>query len=130
MTIAAPMQYKKAGIILVDGQGRVLLIHGVGGKWSFPKGHAEEIDGANPLVTAMRETQEEVGLGPFDYQLLSMQPIAFPFDTYFYLGIATAMTVPFINDGEGTEVRWCSRKELTGMWTDLNIHVKHYVKGH
>lgn len=129
MTIAAPMQYKKAGIILVDGQGRVLLIHGVGGKWSFPKGHVEEIDGENPLMTATRETQEEVGLGPTDYQLLSPAPIAFPFKTYFYVGMATPMTVPYVNDGEGTEVRWFGRKELTGMWNDLNMHVKHYMTG-
>lgn len=121
--------YEKAGLILMDGQGRVLLIHGVGGKWSFPKGHVEEIDEENPLMTATRETQEEVGLGPMDYQLLSPVPIAFPFKTYFYVGMATPMTVPYVNDGEGTEVRWFGRTELAGMWNDLNMHVKHYMTG-
>lgn len=40
---------------------KVLLVqHGVGGHWAFPKGHAEA--GETPQETACRELQEETGL--------------------------------------------------------------------
>jgi len=58
-----------AGIILIN-DGKVLLLQGVTGIWSFPKGHGE-IDDANPFITAIRETFEETGymLG-VDYEIV------------------------------------------------------------
>jgi len=58
-----------AGIILVR-DGKVLLLQGVSGIWSFPKGHGEDED-PNPFVTAVRETYEETGymLG-VDYEII------------------------------------------------------------
>ena len=39
----------------------VLLVEQYGRTWSIPKGHVEKVD-ANGLETAVRETEEEVGL--------------------------------------------------------------------
>jgi predicted NUDIX family NTP pyrophosphohydrolase len=70
------MPKESAGLVLHRGQGaalEVLLVHPGGpfwvkkdaGAWSIPKG---ELDGGEPLATAIREVGEELGLvvdGPF-----------------------------------------------------------------
>jgi len=49
------------GLLLFDGEGRLLLGHATGTpRWDIPKGIAEP--GETPLAAALRETDEEVGL--------------------------------------------------------------------
>lgn len=51
---------ESAGGVVVNGEGRVLLVSQHGTSWSLPKGHLEE--GETPLVAARREIHEETGV--------------------------------------------------------------------
>lgn len=46
--------------VIVFYRNQILLVRGVGGKWSFPKGRRQE--GETPLEGALREAREEAGL--------------------------------------------------------------------
>lgn len=48
------------GVICVDRLGRVLLVRGTGGKWSFPKGRRKENE--TSYQGAIREAKEEAGI--------------------------------------------------------------------
>lgn len=49
---------------VVNGAREFLLIQHRAGHWSFPKGHPEE--GESPVETALRELEEETGIGRVD----------------------------------------------------------------
>ena len=51
---------ESAGGVVVDREGRVLLVSQYGTSWSLPKGHLEE--GETPLEAARREILEETGV--------------------------------------------------------------------
>lgn len=57
------MNYMGSGFVLLSHDlTSVLLVHDArSGKWGFPKGHREAIDGGNDCQTAIRETFEETG---------------------------------------------------------------------
>lgn len=48
------------GVICIDARGRVLLVQGLGGKWSFPKGRRKEKE--TSYEGAIREAREEAGI--------------------------------------------------------------------
>lgn len=52
---------ESAGGVVLNAQGRVLLVSQFGTSWSLPKGHLEE--GESPLEAARREIREETGVG-------------------------------------------------------------------
>jgi diadenosine hexaphosphate hydrolase (ATP-forming) len=49
-----------AGGVVVNSEGKVLLIRHHNGTWVFPKGHVDE--GETPLEAAIREVAEEAGV--------------------------------------------------------------------
>jgi ADP-ribose pyrophosphatase YjhB (NUDIX family) len=51
---------ESAGGVVVNVEGRVLLVSQYGTSWSLPKGHLEE--GETPLEAARREIREESGV--------------------------------------------------------------------
>ena len=51
---------ESAGGVVVNAEGRVLLVSQFGTSWSLPKGHMEE--GESPLEAARREIHEETGV--------------------------------------------------------------------
>src|SRR5215211_3698201 len=55
---------ESAGGVVLDAEGRVLLVSQHGTSWSLPKGHVEE--GENLLETARREIYEESGVGQLE----------------------------------------------------------------
>ncbi|MFL6331790.1 MAG: NUDIX domain-containing protein [Pyrinomonadaceae bacterium] len=54
------MHTESAGGVVVNTEGRVLLVSQHGTSWSLPKGHIEE--GETPLEAARREIREESGV--------------------------------------------------------------------
>ena len=68
-------QDKSYGIILVyrenDKEDEFLILQQLQGHWSFPKGHAEEVE--TPVETAKRELAEETGI--LDIELAELQSI-------------------------------------------------------
>lgn len=48
------------GVICLDRMGKVLLVQGRGGKWSFPKGRRKELE--TSYQGALREAKEEAGI--------------------------------------------------------------------
>jgi putative (di)nucleoside polyphosphate hydrolase len=61
------------GIILADGDGKLMLAGRVGSKgWQFPQGGV--LVGEEPEEAMYRELREEVGLNPTDVELLGVTP--------------------------------------------------------
>jgi ADP-ribose pyrophosphatase YjhB (NUDIX family) len=54
------IQSESAGGVVLDGEGRVLVVSQHGTSWSLPKGHVEEGEGL--LEAARREIYEETGV--------------------------------------------------------------------
>lgn len=48
------------GVICIDKEGKLLLVQGAGGKWSFPKGRRKELETSHQ--GALREAKEEAGI--------------------------------------------------------------------
>jgi 8-oxo-dGTP pyrophosphatase MutT (NUDIX family) len=48
------------GVICIDKEGKLLLVQGAGGKWSFPKGRRKELE--TDHQGALREAKEEAGI--------------------------------------------------------------------
>jgi 8-oxo-dGTP pyrophosphatase MutT (NUDIX family) len=67
------------GVICVDKFGRVLLVQGRGGKWSFPKGRRKELETFHQ--GALREAKEEAGI---DLKNMTIQAkIQLRYGTYY-----------------------------------------------
>ncbi|HEU4581806.1 MAG TPA: NUDIX domain-containing protein [Polyangiaceae bacterium] len=72
------MAKTSAGLVMVDGQGRVLLVHPGGpffhrrddGVWSIPKGLCEP--GESLQAAARREFREELGFDPAPSELFEL----------------------------------------------------------
>jgi 8-oxo-dGTP pyrophosphatase MutT (NUDIX family) len=54
------IETESAGGVVVNAEGRVLVVSQYGTSWSLPKGHLE--DGETPLAAALREIREETGV--------------------------------------------------------------------
>jgi len=59
-------EVQTAGGIVVNPEGKIVLVEQGGNSWSFPKGHVE--DGEELLETAMREIFEEAGIQEQDLE--------------------------------------------------------------
>lgn len=123
--------YKNAGLIIFKDDTVLLVQDAKTLKWSFPKGAPEAIDGHDPKKTAIRETYEEVGLVPeADYTIDSPTIQNFPHNGYYYFATATPTASPRVNDEEGLQVRWCTRADVSAIWAQTNLHIKHFVKNY
>ena len=102
-----------AGIMYVAGN-LILLGKRAGGNmpgsWDFPGGHSEE--GETPIMTALRESREEVGAAPMPDEPLHQ----IDFSDNGYIGFTTFIhrTKPFAlhTNEEHTEWRWCDVNNL------------------
>ena len=102
MPTAAPVLRESAVLVPVfrDAAGELTLVlvrrgnFGVhGGQLAFPGGKREPID-ASLLATALRETHEEVGLGPEHIDVLAPLPAIQTFTTGFHIAPFLARVNP------------------------------------
>ena len=115
------------GVICIDNQGKVLLVQGSGGKWSFPKGRRKEKETAQE--GALREALEEAGI-----DLSQMQPIItikLRYGTYFcyYLGVNSEnikLAAP-LTPQEILQVQWVYAKSPLFRKEDKNADLRAYI---
>lgn len=122
--------YKGSGIIIFNDNKVLIVQDAFTKKWSFPKGHAEKEDCNMPLLTAIRETKEEVGLNPItDYVFNSFTPIKMRYDTYYFIAsLLETANLPVINGQNECAYCWCSRDQIIhSLWRDTNLYIKQFV---
>jgi 8-oxo-dGTP pyrophosphatase MutT (NUDIX family) len=109
-----------AGIILTLDDS-VLLLQGVKGSWSFPKGHWE-IGDATPMDTAIRETWEETGyiLG-LDYEIVGTK-MRLDKRIYWMARPLRTLQDPVLRSREHKGFRWVPISDI--YWLNVNSGVK------
>lgn len=108
-----------AGIILTLDDS-VLLLQGVKGSWSFPKGHGEI--GETAIDTAVRETWEETGyvLG-LDYEIVG-DKMRLDKRIYWMARPLRPLQDPVLRPREHKAFKWVLIKDLD--WLNANAGVK------
>ena len=117
---------ESAGGVVVNAEGRVLLVSQYGTSWSLPKGHLEE--GETPLEAALREIREESGvsrlelvrtLGSYSRHRLGADGAEDRSELktiHLFLFTTDEMELsPF--DADNPEARWVERESVTELLT-------------
>lgn len=126
--------YKGAGLCIQDARtGRLLFVrtsnaqHGSVSRWGWPKGRREEVDGGEPLATAVREVAEETGLARGrDYDLVPSAPPRRTGGRYVFFRAtlrAEAPTVAAPQFGHSDVVRWAAPAAALARW-NLNRNTR------
>jgi bis(5'-nucleosidyl)-tetraphosphatase len=114
---------KKCGVVVVDPEGRVLIVEGralhpnayetmVARKWGLPKGHREE--GEAELDCAVREVREETGL---DVVITESTPHFRVSDTLLYFLRVNSDFIGGVTS-DVTEIRtvkWVKPRDIIGL---------------
>jgi 8-oxo-dGTP pyrophosphatase MutT (NUDIX family) len=111
-SITIPHTHKTYGAIILaptdDGQIKYALVQGrYTGKWSFPKGHANE--GEEPLACALREVTEETGLETLPEPIEYIQ-VGYGNYHVFHLPATTPLEPRDMN--EIMDTRWVTLDEM------------------
>lgn len=116
-----------AGAIVLDKNNRILVIKGIGGIWSLPKGRRK--DGETIYEAALREAREESGI-----DLKTETPIAYIKLSYgsYYLFKLKKSYVDIQLERPSTpeevlEVQWIKRKVLFCERTNYDLTM--YIRG-
>jgi len=103
-----------AGVLLFDGDGRVLLVHQDYGQrmWTLPGGMLDP--GEAPHEAAVREVREEVGV---DVRLDRLVGVYFlrrrhPGIRFVFVGHLASDQIPSISDDELDDMGWFAPDEL------------------
>jgi ADP-ribose pyrophosphatase YjhB (NUDIX family) len=117
---------ESAGGVVVNPEGRVLLVSQYGTSWSLPKGHLEE--GETPLEAALREIREESGVSRLEF----VRPLGSytrhrlgadggedrsELKTIHLFLFRTEETELAPLDADNPEARWVERETVAGMLT-------------
>jgi len=87
------------------------------GKWSFPKGHADE--GEQPLQCALREIEEETGLRALTQSLLS-GPVGYGY--YFLFILPNIIPLIPVDTKEIMNTAWVTVEQMRGMNVNADVH--------
>jgi 8-oxo-dGTP pyrophosphatase MutT (NUDIX family) len=113
------------GTIIVSPNNKILLIKGrKSGKWSFPKGHAEQNE--TELECALRETYEETGLKLHNN---FKKRIQLSTGVYFLYYISQRECKP-IDTAEVIDIAWISSNSMKQIQVnvDINTFLRSYSK--
>ena len=117
---------ESAGGVVVNGEGRVLVVSQHGTSWSLPKGHIE--DGETLLEAALREIREETGVTRLEFvrPLGSYSRYRIGVDggedrselkTIHLFLFRTDATELAPIDADNPEARWVEREGVAGLLT-------------
>jgi putative (di)nucleoside polyphosphate hydrolase len=125
------MPKNSSGGIIVNAQGKIVLVEQHNNSWAFPKGGIEE--GESEMDAALREVREETGLTELEYlgPLGSYERYSIGRDgtgetkewgsrkrTFFLFKTTEDIPAGFNDpDGEITAVRWASVDEALNLLT-------------
>jgi 8-oxo-dGTP pyrophosphatase MutT (NUDIX family) len=113
-----------AGIILTL-EKTVLLLQGVKGSWSFPKGHTEPSD-ATTLDTAIREMWEETGyVHGQDYEIVG-DKMRLDKRIYWMARPLRSLQNPVLSPREHKAFKWVPIEDIE--WLNTNTGVKVWKK--
>ena len=116
------------GVICVDRRGQVLLVQGMGGKWSFPKGRRKTNE--THYQGAIREAKEEAGIDltgrPVDVKM------SLRYGTYYlYVFGRAGDEIPLeapLTPEEIMKVAWVDVNSSEFATQDKNADLRHYVQ--
>ncbi len=95
----------KAGAVISDEKGNVILVQSRGNLWGFPKGSLEK--GESPITGAIREVSEETGIQLTPEQL--GEKIKVNRSTYFQVNIKRiALSVQKFPGNDVNAISWIS----------------------
>lgn len=103
-------RYGAAGLLLLDGEGRVLLQHRAGwshfgGTWALPGGARHK--GESAVEAAIREAGEEAGVPPAAVEVRFTEVLDLDYWSYTTVGaVAVGAFRPSVTDPESIEIRW------------------------
>lgn len=117
------------GAVIINNQGKVLALErsDTANAWQFPQGGINDLE--EPLIAALREVEEETGIGPYSLSLLHQHPRLLSYELppewrnaklgrgqtqrwffFRYLSNQDAITLPC--PGEFRQWRWLDFQEL------------------
>ena len=115
------------GVICLDKFGRVLLVQGSGGKWSFPKGRRKELE--TSYQGAIREAKEEAGIELADRKV--NVKLKLRYGTYYVYAFGRAgeeipLDEPMTQD-EITKVEWVNLNSQVFEKEEKNADLRVYL---
>lgn len=116
------------GVICVDKKGKVLLVQGAGGKWSFPKGRRKENE--TFYQGAMREAREEAGIDLLGRS--ANAKISLRYGTYYLYSFAKSgeeiqLKKPMTPD-EILDVNWVNVNSIDFLGEEKNADLRCYMQ--
>jgi 8-oxo-dGTP pyrophosphatase MutT (NUDIX family) len=115
------------GVICLDRLGRVLLVQGSGGKWSFPKGRRKELE--TSYQGAIREAKEEAGI-ELNGRLVNAK-IQLRYGTYYlYVFGRSGEEIPLVKPmtpDEISQVSWIDLRSDSFDSLDKNADLRVFV---
>jgi 8-oxo-dGTP pyrophosphatase MutT (NUDIX family) len=115
------------GVICLDKKGKLLLVQGAGGKWSFPKGRRKENE--TPLQGALREAKEEAGIDLSRESTFLNMNLRFGSYFWYYLdtdGESIPLTDP-LTPAEILQAAWVSPHSDTFLKQEKNADLRAYL---
>jgi 8-oxo-dGTP pyrophosphatase MutT (NUDIX family) len=100
--VLVPIVQRPEGLTMLLTQ-RTAHLNNHAGQISFPGGSAEELD-SSPIETALRETEEEIGLARRHVEIIGVLPEHITASSYLVTPVVGLLTPPFELIAESNEV--------------------------
>lgn len=119
---------EKAGTVIVNRKGEILIVQSNGNKWGFPKGTVKDYE--TPFECALRETLEETGIDLQEYSREKFKSFKISgnlYSTFFYILLDTDIDVDIdeINN-DSTGIGWISIKCILEIYNNKRIFNRHF----
>lgn len=117
---------EKAGTVIMNKLGQLLIVQSNGNKWGFPKGSVKVFE--TPFECAIRETLEETGIDLREYSREDFKLYILTnglYCSFFYIYIDGMIQVNIDRvDSDSTGIGWISIDCLKSSGLKMNRHFK------